>query len=89
MDFYSRPWSIWETIISREQARLCRRPQLCEVLETGDYALTRQVVDKGWHTKAGYTCGTRRSIEAGFSNGLGQPSNTGRGVDLKRRGECC
>jgi len=54
---------VWETIISCEQAeRFVAGLQMCEVLEeTGDYALIRQVVDKGWSTpKLDYTFSTRR-----------------------------
>ena len=54
---------VWETIISCEQAeRFVAGLKKCEVLEeTGDYALTRQVVDKGWSTpKLDYTFSTRR-----------------------------
>lgn len=54
---------IWETIISCEQAQyFVAGLKVCEVLEeTGDYALTRQVVDKGWSTpRLDYTFATRR-----------------------------
>lgn len=54
---------IWETIISCEQAQFfVAGLRFCEVLEeTGDYALTRQVVDKGWSTpRLDYTFATRR-----------------------------
>jgi len=54
---------IWETIISCEQAQyFVAGLKFCEVLEeTGDYALTRQVVDKGWSTpRLDYTFATRR-----------------------------
>ena len=54
---------IWETIISCDQARyFVAGLKVCEVLkETGDYALTRQVVNKGWSTpKLDYTFATRR-----------------------------
>ena len=54
---------VWETIISCKKAeRFVAGLKLCEVLEeTGDYALTRQVVDKGWSTpRLDYTFSTRR-----------------------------
>ena len=55
--------NIWETIISCDQAQhFVAGLRLCEVLkETGDYALTRQIVDKGWMTpRLDYTFATRR-----------------------------
>ena len=54
---------VWETIISCVQAeRFVAGLRLCQVIEeTGDYALTRQIVDKGWSTpRLDYTFSTKR-----------------------------
>jgi hypothetical protein len=54
---------IWATIVSCHDAQIfVAGLQFCEVLdERGDYALTRQVVDKGWATpRLDYTFATER-----------------------------
>lgn len=56
---------VWQTIISCEQANaFLYGLRICEVLEEhGDYAVTHQIVDKGWLTpRLDYTFETRRIL---------------------------
>lgn len=60
---HARVESVWAVIVSCEQARaFVAGLEECTVLEErGDYALTRQVVDKGWATpRLEYRFETRR-----------------------------